>query len=139
MKGNAGSSGLTLLEVMVAMAVMSIGLLVLMAGFSEGGRARRSAALYSRGVFLGEQLMDKTLADREFNEGSSEGTWEEAPLYHWRLEIKPRHHDQENGEPERFLELILLTSWPDGPQERSFQLETVVPSESKDVSPDTQG
>jgi prepilin-type N-terminal cleavage/methylation domain-containing protein len=133
-----GARGLTLLEIMVAMSIMAVGLLVLLAGFAEGGKARQSAALYTKAILLSEGQMDKTLREEKIEDAPTSGTFDQDARFRWEIKLEPFFLPAQEGadpslvkEPREYRQVILTTTWPDGKQQRSFELRTLVPAPPK--------
>lgn len=127
MEHSGSETGLTLLEVIVAMTIMTIGLLVLLGGFAEGGRARRSAYRHTRALILAEGIMDQKIREGSIEEGVEEGTWDSAPSYRWKLEVQPYTPGSDEDDDREFLLMTLTTTWADGKAEKSLALKTVAP------------
>jgi prepilin-type N-terminal cleavage/methylation domain-containing protein len=117
-----GRSGLTLLETMVAMTIMSMGLLVLLAGFSQGGRAQAAAVTTTRALFICRGLLDQALVAEDLAEGVTEGSPEDFPEWRYRLEVVPvTEHEGEEGE-RVYWEVRSTAIWREGGEERSVNL-----------------
>jgi hypothetical protein len=124
------------------MTILAIGLLVIMGGFSEGGRARHSAYLYTRAINLSESLLDEKLAAETLSEGTQSGKWEEAADFSWVLEITPWEAPRPEAAPgetvpeppkdaPRWFWVTLTASWPDGANRREFVLSTIAPEKKR--------
>lgn len=79
--------GFMLLEVMVSLAILSIGLLVIVRSFSSSLRAQEYCHSYSQAVFLIEQKMTELQITDNLTEGIATGKGEEGfSDYSWRIE-----------------------------------------------------
>ena len=84
-------NGFTLLEVVVAMAIVGLGVVTLFEIFSLGLRLgaksfeRTEATAYSR------QVIDQVLIRRGVSEGGEQGSFGER--YRWRIQVKPFQED----------------------------------------------
>ncbi len=78
--------GFTLIEVVVAMAILSIGLTVLMELFSGGLRLGRTSGEYSRAVNLGRMKMEEIMTQQNIEEGTDEGKFDDT--YRWQVDMK---------------------------------------------------
>ena len=86
-------SGFTLIEVVVALAIVGMGVVTLFEIFSSGLRletrssGRTEVAAYSR------QAIDGFLIRREVRDGRLEGSMNER--YRWRIEVQPFREDDQ--------------------------------------------
>ncbi|MFP4033741.1 MAG: prepilin-type N-terminal cleavage/methylation domain-containing protein [Desulfococcaceae bacterium] len=79
-------NGFTLIEVLVAMVVLSVSLVTIFQLFSGGLAARRRAEEVGRATFHAREKMEELLLRPEMTPGALEGTWEDG--YSWQAEIK---------------------------------------------------
>lgn len=86
-------TGFTLLEVVVAMAIVGLGVVTLFEIFSLGLRLGTKSSERTQAVAYSRQAIDEFLTRRTVNEGVSEGSFGEK--YRWRLQVKPL---QEHGQ-----------------------------------------
>ena len=120
--------GFTLLEVLVAFAVLAVALGVAFEIFATGLRGARSADALTRAVLIAESRLARVGVETELTPGESEGETDDGTR--WRIEI----HDQpaENGDDERvvtpslpvLLDIIVTVSWGEGAGRQSFVLRT---------------
>jgi general secretion pathway protein I len=118
-------SGFTLVEVLVALAILSIGLAALFQGVGGGWRAA-SVADHERIATEGAQsLLDEIGRSRPLLDGVSEGAF--AGDEHWRLTIVPLDAD-ENQVANRILSAHLVTlhvTWLAGTVEQELNFRTL--------------
>lgn len=81
----AGQRGFTLIEVLVAMVVLSVSLVSIFQLFSGGLSARRRAEEVGRAAFHAREKMEELLLYPEMVPGVLDGEWEDG--YSWRAEI----------------------------------------------------
>lgn len=81
------ASGFTLLEVMVAVAIMGLALVVILQLFSIGLKTAYIDGQYSYAIFLAKAKMGELLIDKDLEEGSDSGTFENG--YDWAYTIEP--------------------------------------------------
>ncbi len=82
--------GFTFVEVVVALAIVSISLLALIKLHLVSIRLAETARITSNAVFLADQKIAETLALGYPKEGANCGTVEEnAVCLHWQTEVKP--------------------------------------------------
>ncbi len=120
--------GFTLLEVLVAFAVLAVALGVAFEIFATGLRGARSADALTRAVLIAESRLARIGVETELTPGESEGETDDGTR--WRIEI----HDQpaEDGDEERvvtpslpiLLDIIVTVSWGEGAGRQSFVLRT---------------
>lgn len=80
--------GLTLLEVVVAMAVLAIGITAVLGAISAFLRANDGVASYSRGVGLAQQVVAELERNDTLDPGPYEGSFNDiAPGYTWTAQI----------------------------------------------------
>jgi general secretion pathway protein I len=83
---SSDSNGFSLIEVLVAMVVLSVSLVSIFQLFSGGLTARRRAEEVGRATFHAREKMEELLLHPEMTPGVLEGTWEDG--YSWQAEIK---------------------------------------------------
>jgi general secretion pathway protein I len=81
------SAGFTLLEVVVAMAIVGIGVVTLLEIFSTGLRLGSRSSAATEAVTYGRQAMDEILLRRKIEEGAQQGSLNERAR--WKLGIEP--------------------------------------------------
>lgn len=99
-RANKTSAGFTLLEVVVALAIVGLGVVTVMEVFSLGLRLTRTSSEKTQAVSVGRQVFDRILLRREPGDGLETGSLAEG--YQWQL-------DTARFEVER--ELALSTPW----------------------------
>jgi general secretion pathway protein I len=115
-------SGMTLLEVIVALAILSFGLAALFDTVGLG-RATASVADQQRAATVSAQsLLAELGRTRPVVDGSTEGVFPTGQR--WRLDIKPL--DAAGSGPLQGHEVTLVVSWPDNEQSRSVVFGTLV-------------
>jgi general secretion pathway protein I len=80
--------GYTLLEVMVAFALLAIGLGLLLAILSGGVRSVARSSQSTQATLYAESLLDTLGVDRRLQPGRSQGAFENG-RYRWTLDIAP--------------------------------------------------
>ena len=81
------SAGFTLLEVVVAMTIVSIGVVTLLEIFSTGLRLGSRSSATTEAMTYGRQAMDEILLRRKIEEGAPQGSLNERAR--WKLGIEP--------------------------------------------------
>ena len=119
----AGSAGFSLLELVVALAIMSIALGVLYRAVGGGVRTVGDLSAYSRAVSIGESVLQ--LRASVPAEGWSEtGQWEG---YRWSVASTP--YEAAAGSAVALHRVRVNVVWSDGLRERSFSLASLRPQQ----------
>ncbi|MBI3090236.1 MAG: prepilin-type N-terminal cleavage/methylation domain-containing protein [Candidatus Tectomicrobia bacterium] len=142
---SAAARGFSLLEVMVALAIMGGSLVLLIELFAGGLKSARTAQEYTKAVFLASTKMEETLATPEIQEGSLSGRFEGTP-YGWQVRIAERQAENQEGTGEqnqaaaagrssselrqliepKFYDVVVTVTWGgQPPRGKSFELRTV--------------
>jgi general secretion pathway protein I len=118
-------SGFSLLEVLVAFAILSVSLGVLMQIFSQASRATLVSSQYSRAASLAESKLNAVGTAIPLEEGSVSGDPEGGIA--WEVTILPVTLGEEFGaEPPATPYRVNATAlWQDGSQVRSLTLSTL--------------
>ncbi len=117
-----GNRGFTLIEVIVAFAVLALALAIVLGTLSNASRQVRWSDDAGRAALHAQSLLDDTGVAETLVPGRSEGTFEDG-RYHWTLEMAPwREPAPEDGvaapqpvDPAapRLLRLALDVRWGD--------------------------
>jgi general secretion pathway protein I len=126
MKGQAlRRSGFTLLEVVVAMAIVGLGVVTLLEIFSLGLRLGAKSSVETESMVYGRQVMDEVLARVSMEQGATQGFFQDRGR--WQLRI------QSVREPETALalgsgwelkEVTVAVRLMDAGREREVELKT---------------
>ena len=118
-----GARGFTLLELLVALAILSVGLAVLLAGFSlslERGRSDRQEA--SARAFA-TSLLDQAMADPGATLGETSGS---SGGYAWRVSVEPYGDDDDQQAWHRLAaEVSVSVSWRESGKRRRIALHSL--------------
>ena len=119
--GPARSTGFSLLELMVALAIMALALGVLYRAIGGGVRTVGDTSRYSQAVIIGESVLQSR--DAVPSEGWRDaGQWEE---FRWSVASAP--YETGDGLAIALHRVQVDVSWVDGPRERVFSLVTLRP------------
>jgi general secretion pathway protein I len=119
-------AGFTLLEVLVAMAIVGLGVVTLLEIFSLGLRLGAKSSVETESMAYGRLVMDAVLARRNLEAGADQGNFQARGR--WQLRIQPLH------EPERTLslgadwelrEVSVVMRLMEGGRERQVELKTL--------------
>jgi prepilin-type N-terminal cleavage/methylation domain-containing protein len=121
--------GFTLLEIMVAVAILGISLVVIMQLFSMGLKSAQIEKDYSQAIFLARAKMGEVMTQAEVKESTDSGTFESG--FEWESKIEPFERPKPEGgeglkmepstqtgleEKERFklFSVTVVVSWSGG-------------------------
>ena len=117
--------GFTLLEVLVAFALLAMALTLLLGTLSGAARHVGEADRRTRAVLLAQSLMAGLGVEEPLQEGTREGRWEEGD-YRWTLQVEPYAEPRADavsvppspavGEP-RLLDVQLQVRWSEAPRD----------------------
>lgn len=115
MSGGSRQRGFTLIEVIVAFALLALALTLLLGTLSGAARQVRAAADASRATLHAQSLFSQLGVGEALQPGHREGEFEEG-RYRWSLEIAPYADPLTGGaitDPSapRLLELQLVVRW----------------------------
>ncbi len=114
--------GFTLLEVVVAMAIVGLGVVTLLELFSLNLRLEARSAERTEATAYGRQLMDEVLIRREINEGG--GNRSSNRNGRWNLTVEPSQESDSLSVSQWDLEEITLDwVYGDGNGKRGVQMQ----------------
>jgi general secretion pathway protein I len=121
----ASGRGFTLLEVVVAMAIVGLGVVTLLEIFSSGLQLGARSRDRTEAVAYGRQVMDQFLARRTLAEGTEQGTVGETNR--WQLQVQPVRPVEELtlGNNWELKEVTLEIFVPESGRERRIELRTL--------------
>jgi general secretion pathway protein I len=119
--------GFTLLEVLVAMAILSIGLIVIIELFSGGLRLGRTAEEYTKAVGHARMKLEEISLAKSLEEGIEEGEFDRE--YRWQVEVKkvdllPPGRETSYQPPVALYWVRIEVLWKSGTRERTTVLES---------------
>jgi general secretion pathway protein I len=128
MGGGRGKKGFTLVEIVVAMAVLGISLVLVIELFSGGLRLGRASEEYTLAGQLARQKMEELSLSRELKEGVEEGEFE-GTSYRWQMEVKrvellPAAMETDYRPPMDLYQVQVRVLWKSGAKERATRIET---------------
>ncbi len=121
------NQGFTLLEIMVAMAILGIGLVVIIELFSGGLRLARISEEYTTAAGYARMKMEETSLAKSLEEGIQEGEFDS--FYRWQVEVKkvdllPPEKETSYQPPVALYRVRIAVFWKSGMRERTASLET---------------
>ena len=117
--------GFTLLEVLVAMSVLSISLVVVLQLFSGGLKASRLSDEYTRGIFYAREKLDEILLAEDLTTGVINGEFDGG--FQWRAEAQPLDIPESAGLklPFQAFNITVDVGWKEGKREKHFSVSTI--------------
>lgn len=111
---SASSEGFTLIEVLIAVAILGVSLAVILSGFSTSLDRMQETRDRTAALALAQSLMDRVGVDLPMSEGRREGTSEDGRLA-WRIESESYGSDADRDAwPAEAYEVAASVSWQDG-------------------------
>lgn len=122
------SGGFSLLEILVAFAILSLSLGVLLRIFGGGGRIAATADEYSRAIIVAESLLATAGIDAPLKPGETSGAVDDT--YRWVLRVDPYPPDEALAAAPANLGfkpywVTLTVEWGDPEDPRAFDLKTL--------------
>lgn len=122
-----GRNGFTLLEIVVALAILGIGLILIIELFSGGLRLGRTSEEYTRAVGYTRMKMEELQVAKSLEEGMQEGVFDRD--FRWQVEVKkvdllPPEREIQYKPPVELFHLRIDVLWNSGKQERATGIET---------------
>lgn len=116
--------GFTLLEVIIAFALLAVALTLLLGSLSGASKQVRAADQATRASLHAQSLLAQLGVGERLQPGHSEGEFE-GGRYRWQLDVAPYVDPIANASPMRdpgmpeLLQLRLEMRWGQGPRERA--------------------
>jgi prepilin-type N-terminal cleavage/methylation domain-containing protein len=119
--------GFTLIETVVAMAILGIGLIVIIELFSGGLRLGGTSEEYTRAVGLARMKLEEIALTQHLEEGVEEGEFDKD--FRWQVGVKkvdilPPERFTEFKPPVELYQIKVNIVWKSGSRERSAGVET---------------
>jgi general secretion pathway protein I len=114
--------GFTLIEVVVALAILGIGLTVIIELFAGGLRSAKVSKEYSTALNYGRSKMEEVMIQSTLKEGTEEGEFDDT--FHWQLgvekvDILPVEMDKDFKPPVELFQVTLTVNWKSGSKTRA--------------------
>jgi len=127
MRVRGENQGFTLLEVLVAMAILGIGLIVIIELFSGGLRLGRTSEEYTKAVGYARMKLEEISLAKSLEEGIQEGEFDRE--YRWQVEVKkvdllPPGRETSYQPPVALYWVRIDVLWKSGTRERMTALES---------------
>lgn len=124
MRNSKFERGFTLLEVVVAMAIVGLGVVTLFEIFSAGLRLETRSSERTEATAYSRQAIDWLLIRRELGDGGQQGSMGER--YRWSFKVLPFHEDAQLSSAGWDLkEIALQMRYREGGREKETELKTL--------------
>jgi type II secretion system protein I len=122
-KGTYGECGFTLLEILVALAILSVALTLIIQLYATNLRSvsisgNMTSAVVWSDTRIREILVEPSLTEKAWKEISDDG-------YRIEVSIVEVLKERTDNLPVRMMEVTLVVRWNEGRKERNIQLKTV--------------
>ncbi|OGL39484.1 MAG: hypothetical protein A3C43_07450 [Candidatus Schekmanbacteria bacterium RIFCSPHIGHO2_02_FULL_38_11] len=111
--------GFTFLEIMVAVAILSIALIAALRAQSQSLSIASESIRTTNVVFLAREKMAEIELDGYPQQEKTDGVFEKHPEYRWEIEVK-------ETPVEDLKDVTLTILWKEGDRERRYSLETLL-------------
>ena len=127
------AKGFTLLEVVIAMAILGMGLAVIMELFSGGLRLGRAAEEYTKAANYARIKLEEIWSQQNIAEGTEEGEFDD--VFRWKVSMKkidilPIEKNPDFKPPVELFQVKVSVLWKSGSKERSASIESYKMSKS---------
>jgi general secretion pathway protein I len=127
-RSNFTTAGFTLIEVVIALAILGIGLMVIIELFSGGLRLARTSEEYTKAMNFARTKMEEIISQQKMEEGMDEGKCDDE-TFRWQVNIKkadilPVEKDSDFKPPIELFEVRVDILWKSGSKERSASIES---------------
>ena len=133
--------GYSLIEVIVAFALLALALTLLLGTLSGASRQVRWSGDAGRAALHAHSLLDTVGVGEPLQPGRSDGEFDDG-RYRWTLQVTPWFEPVPTGTPQapggdRLLELVLTVKWGEGGPRERLQLQSLrlVPDPGSVVMP----
>ncbi|MFI5294174.1 MAG: prepilin-type N-terminal cleavage/methylation domain-containing protein [Thermodesulfovibrionales bacterium] len=120
---DSNARGFTLLEVLVALVLLSVALVAILQLFSINLRGIAASEDFAKAVMRAEATMRDVLDDDDIAEKSSSETTPDG----YRIDVAITNAEEKRTEnlPLKLLQISLTVHWKDGVKERALTLKTM--------------
>ena len=121
--------GFTLIEVVVALAILGVGLTVVIELFSGGLRLGRASMEYTKAVNYARMKMEETMAKPVVEEGTQEGESDDK-IFRWQMGVKKVDllsidKSIDYKPPVELFQVKIDVFWKSGAKEKSMSVESL--------------
>jgi general secretion pathway protein I len=125
--------GFTLIEILVAISILSISLVVILQLFSGGLKSSRLSEQYTSGIFHAKEKIEELLLSTEFSEEDGQGEFGDS--FRWKSKIVriEQAEEEESRLPFNTFNITVDVMWDEGDKEKHFAISTMKVVEKKKV------
>lgn len=122
------TTGFTLIEVVIALAILGMALTMILGLFSGGLRLGRISGEYVKAMNYASSKMEEVSAKLDFQEGTEEGEFDQD--YRWQTNVKKldllpiKEKGIDFKPPVELLQIKVNVLWKSGAKERSAAIES---------------
>ena len=121
-------NGFTLIETLVAMAILSISLVIILQLFSGGLKSSRLSDNYTRAIFHAREKMEEILLNDNFTDGATEGEFSDG--FEWKAQtllFEPDQEEEAELPVDNFsiFNIKVDVRWQEGIKEKHFEISTL--------------
>jgi len=126
-KRSPRTHGFTLIETVIALAILGIGLTVIIELFSGGLRLARTSEEYTKAMNFARMKLEEIITQQKIEEGTDEGEFDDT--FHWQMSTKkidllPVEKDSDFKPPVDLFQVRVDVLWKSGSKERSATIES---------------
>jgi prepilin-type N-terminal cleavage/methylation domain-containing protein len=117
-------TGFTLLEIVVAMAIVGLGVVTLLAVFSQGLRLETASSARTEAVAYSRQAFDTFLVQRSFDTRGDSGSF--GRTHSWRIDVDPVRDNSQNALAGwEVSEITLRMRYPEAERDKFLEMKTL--------------
>ena len=121
------AKGFTLIEVLVAVAILGVGLTIIIELFSGALRLGRASEEYTKAVNYARMKMEEVAVKPIVEEGTEEGDFDDT--FRWQVGVKKVilltvENKPDFKPPAQFFQIQIDVLWKSGSKERSTHIES---------------
>jgi len=121
------TSGFTLIETVIALAILGIGLTVILELFSGGLRLARTSEEYTKAMNFARMKLEEIITQQNIEEGTDEGEFDDT--FHWqtstkKIDLLPVEKDTDFKPPVDLFQVKVDVLWKSGAKEKSATIES---------------
>jgi general secretion pathway protein I len=128
---SASNRGFTLIEILVAISILSISLVVIFQLFSGGLKASRLSDQYTKGIFHAKEKMEEILLSTDFAEEEAEGEFGDSFRWKSTIILIEQAEEEESKLPFNTFNIRVDVMWYEGNKEKHFAISTMKVVEKK--------
>ena len=126
-KRSYATPGFTLIETVIALAILGIALTVIIELFSGGLRLARTSEEYTKAMGFARMKLEEIITQQKIEEGTDEGEFDDT--FHWQMNVKkmdllPVEKDSDFKPPVELFQVRVDVLWKSGSKERSATIES---------------